>query len=383
MGLDRGQARANCCILITVKIVIDAAPLLVRSAGVKNYLYYWIAALRRVAPAGAIGTFPGLGGARPLDHERPAAGFWRTSTGLAALALANHTPLAVLDALAGDADVFHASSLCRHPPRRPRLTTTLHDLTSRIMPELHPASNHRADSQLAEHLRRAHRIIAVSESTRNDAVRLLGLPPEKFVVIHSGVADAFFHVDAGAIARVRARYGLTRPFVLSIGTVEPRKNLGGLVSAFQALAAPLREEFDLVLAGPMGWANAATTQRVRTVRYLGYVPERDIAPLTAAATVFAYPSLYEGFGFPVAQALAAGVPVITSNVSALPEIAGDAALLVDPRSLSELRDSLTRLLLDPELRARLAGRGRERAQLFRWETCAAKSLQFFQEASGS
>ena len=366
-----------------MQVLIDAAPLLIRSAGVKNYLYHWIAALGRSAPAGTIRTFPALGRGGALNHEGSVAGLWRTYSGLATLALSNHTPLPVLDALAGRADIFHASSLVRHPPRRPRLTTTLHDLTSWILPELHPEANRRADGHLAEHLRRARRIIAVSESTRNDAIRLLRIPPEKIVVIHSGVAESFFHVDPGSIAKVRARYGLTRPFVLSIGTVEPRKNLIGLVSAFEALPAALQDEFDLVLAGPMGWANAATAQRVRTVRYLGYVPERDIAPLTAAATVFAYPSLYEGFGFPVAQAMAAGVPVITSNVSALPEIAGDAALLVDPRSQSELRDALGRLLLYPEIRTRLAVRGRQRAERFRWEVCAAKSMQFFQEVAGS
>jgi alpha-1,3-rhamnosyl/mannosyltransferase len=118
---------------------------------------------------------------------------------------------------------------------------------------------------------------------------------------------------------------------------------------------------------------------VRRLRYLGYVAEADIAPLTAAATVFAYPSLYEGFGFPVAQAMAAGTPVITSNVSSLPEITGDAALLIDPRSPGELRDGLSRLLLSPRLRAELAAKGRLRARAFRWETCAAQSLVFFQE----
>ena len=365
-----------------MRVLIDAAPLLVRSAGVKNYLYHWIAALRRIAPAGTIGTFPEVGDGKKLDHEASMAGFWATYTGLATLALSNYTRLPILDALAGTADIFHASSLVRHPPRRPRLTTTLHDLTSWIMPELHPAANRRADGHLAEHLRRAHRIIAVSESTRNDAIRLLGVPPEKIVVIHSGVADAFFNVDAAAAAQVCKRLGLTRPFVLSIGTVEPRKNMSGLVSAFEALPASLQDEFELVLAGPMGWADQATAQRVRTVRYLGYVREQDIAPLTAAATVFAYPSFYEGFGFPVAQAMAAGVPVITSNVSALPEIAGDAAVLVDPRSCSELRDALSRLLLYPEIRTRLSIRGRERAERFRWECCAAKSLQFFCEVAG-
>ena len=366
-----------------MRVLIDATPLLIRSAGVKNYLYHWIAALRLIAPPGAIRSFPPISSGGPLNHEGSIAGFLQTYTGLATLGLSNHTPLPVLDALTGGADIFHASSLVRHPPRRPRLTTTLHDLTSWIMPELHPAANRRADSQLAQHLRRAHRIIAVSQSTSDDAIRILRVPPEKIVVIHSGVAEAFFHVDPAAVARVRTRYRLTRPFVLSIGTVEPRKNLSALVSAFQALSASLQDEFELVLAGPMGWADNETAQRVRAVRYLGYVPECDIAPLTAAATVFAYPSLYEGFGFPVAQAMAAGVPVITSNLSALPEIAGDAALLVDPRSLSELRDALTRLLLYPEIRARLSTRGRERAERFRWAACAEKSLQFFRQVAES
>ena len=125
--------------------------------------------------------------------------------------------------------------------------------------------------------------------------------------------------------------------------------------------------------------------RLRTgipgVRYLGYVPEADLAPLTAAATVFAYVSLYEGFGLPVAQALAAGVPVLTSNVSALPEVAGDAAVLVDPRSPQEVGSALERLLLSPSLRAELTGRGRARAREFTWEVCARKSWQFFERVA--
>ena len=141
-------------------------------------------------------------------------------------------------------------------------------------------------------------------------------------MIHSGVPEAFFDPDAAAVERVRGRYGLQRPFVLFVGTIEPRKNLDVLMSAYEELPASTREAFELVIAGPSGWAAAETKARLRTVRYLGYVPEPDLAPLTAGATVFAYPSLYEGFGFPVAQAMAAGVPVITSNISSLPEIAG-------------------------------------------------------------
>ena len=362
-----------------MKVVIDAYPLLVRSAGVKNYLFHWVDALRRVAPPGAIGTLPAIGSRAELRHEGSVTGVWTTWLGLATLAIANHTGLRLLDGMTRNADIFHVSSLMRKPPRRPLLTATVHDLTAWIMPELHLTANREADRHLADNLRRAHGIIAVSEATRQDAIRLLGIAPEKIVTIHSGVASAFFHVPPDSIASVRARYQLKREFILAIGTIEPRKNFSGLVGAYRALPAALQDEFELVVAGPMGWADPQTARSVRSVRYLGYVAERDIAALTAAATVFAYPSLYEGFGFPVAQAMAAGVPVITSNISALPEIAGDAALLVDPRSQMELRDALNRLLIYPDIRARMSQRGRERAEQFRWEACAAQSWRFFQQ----
>jgi alpha-1,3-rhamnosyl/mannosyltransferase len=365
-----------------MRVLIDAVPLLVRSAGVKNYLYHWIEHLRRAAgPEDSIRTFPALDAGVPLHHDRSVAGFWQTQVTLGALAASNYTPAPVMDWVARDADIFHATSLTSKTPRRARLTITIHDLTSWLMPDLHPAANRRADGNLAALAQRADRVIAVSECTRQDAIRLLSIAPEKIDVIHSGVAGSFFHVEEAAVAAVRARYSLRKPFVLSVGTIEPRKNTDALLSAFQALPLSLRDEFDLVLAGPMGWAAASTVERLRRVRYLGYVPESDIAPLTAASTVFAYPSLYEGFGFPVAQAMAARVPVITSNVSSLPEIAGDAALLIDPRSLAELRDGLSRLLLSPDLRAQLVARGRERAALFHWRTCAERSLQFFRQVA--
>ncbi len=364
-----------------MRVVIDAVPLLIRSAGVKNYLYYWIGHLRRLAGAGSIRTFPPLGDLGALTHEASVAGPVRTFCGLGALALSNYTPLPVLDWAARGADIFHATNLVRHPPRRPRLTSTIHDMTSWMMPELHSTATRRADRASADLLRRAHRLIAVSECTRRDAVRVLGIDAERITVIHSGIPGKFFDVKPAAIAEVRARYKLERPFVLALGAIEPRKNIPTLIDAFESLPESLRAEFDLALAGPMGWADEATRARVRSVRYLGYIPEADLAPLTAAAAVFAYPSLYEGFGFPLAQAMAAGVPAVTSNVSSLPEIAAGAALLVDPRSVSELRGAIEKLLLSPGLRAELADKGRARACEFTWEACAAKSLEFFEEAA--
>ncbi len=366
-----------------MRVVIDAVPLLVRSAGVKNYLYYWIQHLREAAGADCIRTFPALGELGPLTHERSVAGWWPTFSGLASLALANHAGFPPGGRGGREADIFHISSLLRKPPRHGRLTATIHDMTCWLMPELQSEANRRADRNFAEILKRADALIAVSRSTKDDAVRVLGLPPEKITVIHSGVAEAFFGVPTDAIARVKQHYRLHRPYVLFTGTIEPRKNIDTLLDAYASMELSLREEFDMVVAGPAGWAPSATIARLKEVRYLGYVPEPDLAPLTAGAAIFAYPSLYEGFGFPVAQAMAAGVPVITSNVSSLPEVAGDAAVMVDPRSIAELRNALTRLLLSPDLRAQKGQQGSCRAREFRWDICAAKSLLFFERAVSS
>lgn len=198
---------------------------------------------------------------------------------------------------------------------------------------------------------------------------MLGIEPERITTIHSGVAEEYFN----ALPTRRAK-----PYVLYVGAIEPRKNLATLLDAWGGLRPDLRNAFDLVTAGPMGWADRALRDRIRAeTTYLGYVPESELPGLTAGAAAFVYPSLYEGFGFPVAQAMAAGVPVVTSNVSSLPEIAGEGALLIDPRSESELAAALTRLLESETLRAELGKQGRARAQNYRWERCAAESLEFF------
>lgn len=365
-----------------MRIVIDATPLLVRSAGVKNYLYHWIPQLRRAAGGAGVATFPAMERFGPLTHEASVADPLRTLGGLTALGVSNYFRVPLLDWLTRGVDVFHASVLVRRPPKRARLTATIHDLTGFLMPELHPFSNRAAEERFAHLARRADGLIAVSESTRQDAMRKLGIAPERICTIHSGVADSFYDPPGALVDEVRVRYGLQRPFVLFVGTIEPRKNIDLLLDAFESLPQSLRDEYELAIAGPVGWASKATVARLRLVRYLGYIPEPDLAPLTAAADVFVYPSLYEGFGFPVAQAMAAGVAVITSDVSSLPEVAGDAAVLVDPRSQSELRSALVRVLGSPDLRRGLGMAGRERARQFRWEVCATKSLQFFRRVAG-
>jgi glycosyltransferase involved in cell wall biosynthesis len=370
-----------------MRVSIDAVPLLVRSAGVKNYLFHWIVHLRRLLGDANLTLFPflDLDCLAHLDHEGSAAGRPGTLVRQGLLYGLNLWPNHVWDWIGPLADIFHATKLL-NPPRRARLTATMYDMTCWLVPEFHQPANVAAEKRFAERIwKRADGLIAISESTRRDAVRTLGLKPEAVQVIYPGVAQAFFEATAEDLEAGRRKYGLERPYVLHVGTIEPRKNIDRLLDAWQSLGPSFREEFDLVAAGPEGWQSSGTMARLRStpgVRYLGYVPENDLPMLTAAATVFVYPSLYEGFGFPVAQAMAAGVPVITSNLSSLPEIAGDAAVLVEPRSEAQIRAAIEELLGSPARRAELAHAGRDRAPRFRWDTCALETLRFFEKVLG-
>ena len=357
-----------------MRIEIDATSLLLRSAGVKNYTFYWICHLRaQAARDDLVGAFPFLNDLGVLNHDGSNFTQLETIWRLALLYGVNLLP--GMDLVTRGADLFHASNQVRKPPARTPMTATVHDLTCWIMPELHTATNVKADASFADQvLKRARGLIAVSENTRQDAIRWLNVKPESIAAIHSGISPAFF--DAAPTIR-------HKPYILFVGTIEPRKNVNLLLDAYATLRPDLKAAFDLVIAGPPGWAAESTMARLNSglpgVFYRGYVDEASLPGLTAGATVFAYPSLYEGFGFPVAQAMAANVPVLTSNNSCLPEVSGGGALLVDPRSEAALSAGLTKLLEDSSLRTQLAVKGRQKANEFRWETCARKSWEFFRQ----
>lgn len=356
-----------------MRVLIDATSLLVRSAGVKNYTYHWIQHLRQHSRNEQILAFPFLNSLGALAHDRSMLTPLQTYSRLGVLQFLNLPSNPAVNWIA-KADVFHISNLVRNTPRKTRITATVHDLTSALMPELHADGNIRADRNFAERvLPRVDRLIAVSENTKNDAVRHWKLDPDKIDVIYSGVPEVFF----GAHPRPAER-----PYALFVGTIEPRKNVDTLLDAWQSTR--LREDFDLLIAGPIGWSAEKTIARLRAgipgVRYLGYVSEDELPGLTAGATAFVYPSLYEGFGFPVAQAMAAAVPIVTSNTSCLPEIAGEGAVFVDPRSPDEIAAALKRVLTSPSLRAQLGKAGAARAQRYRWDECAQRSLDFFRKA---
>ena len=371
---------------MSLRIAVDATPLLVRSAGVKGYIWHWIQAMRARAGSAAIQAFPFMGELPPLRHDRSVYPAVATYPRIAAVHASNKIP-GLIDTLTATANVFHCSNQIRRKPTHCRLTATIHDLTSWSHTSQHLKGTLRLDFDFAERvLKRADGLIAVSDNTRRDAIEYLGIDPDKIRRIYSGVPPVYFNVTAAQTEGARSAVGLTKSYVLYVGTIEPRKNLDRLLSAWSTLPNDLLSENELAIAGPYGWGSETTMallqRNPKGVRYLGYVGEEHLPGLTAGALFVAYPSLYEGFGFPVAQAMAAGVAVLTSNTSCLPEIAGDAAVYVDPLSATEMAEALKLLLTSPSLRDRLSAAGRLRAVNYTWDRCAAESIQFFQELSG-
>ena len=289
--------------------------------------------------------------------------------------------------LLGNVDIVHSTTFCapRFQRRRRRLVVTIYDLSFVTHPESHMAANVEhclRGTRLA--IDRADAMIAISESTRRELIDTMGAPPERIVVTPLASDPRLRRVsDPARLAAVRHRYELPERFVLFLGAMEPRKNLPRLVEAFAALKPALRRETVLVVAGAQGWLNDSVRDRVgrlglaESVRFAGYIAEDDIAALYSLATVFAYPSLWEGFGLPVLEAMACGTPVLTSDVSSLPEVAGDAALLVPPTDVEAIADGLTRLLGDAALRADFAARGLRRVAEFSWERCARQTLAVY------
>jgi glycosyltransferase involved in cell wall biosynthesis len=210
-----------------VSLALDVYPMLWRSAGVKNYLYYWARSLAANAGHNTLRFFPFLNDLGEFSHEKSVVGPLATLSRIGLLFAANRCPFPLLSWLAPPTDVFHCSHQVLNPPRKARLTSTIYDMTCWLMPEVHRAANLRVLGRLADRLfRPAHGLIAISECTRADAVRVLGLAPEKIEVIYPGIAHGFFDLDPGEARETARRYRLVKPYALYVGTIEPRKNVG-------------------------------------------------------------------------------------------------------------------------------------------------------------
>jgi alpha-1,3-rhamnosyl/mannosyltransferase len=288
--------------------------------------------------------------------------------------------------LACRGQVFHGPNYFL-PPYADHGVVTVHDLSVFKYPETHPPERLKEyDRLFRQTLDKAEHIIAVSEATKREVVEYLGWPATKITAIYNGVSEAFAPLSAEKLAPTLLRLNL-RPgaYVLCVSTVEPRKRIDALLQAYQRLPDGLRAAYPLVLAGGKGWlsedlhALIDTGQRAGWLHYLGFVSDADLARLYAGARLFAYPSIYEGFGLPIAEAMASGVPVLTSDRSCLPEVAAGAAKLANPDDLDALAAGLEEGLTDSAWRATAINAGLQVASGYNWDKCAKQTAAVYEK----
>ncbi len=268
----------------------------------------------------------------------------------------------------------------------------VHDITFKVHPEWFAADRRfRFDDLFWREVKRAERIITVSEHSRGDIVRVLGVDPSRVTVIYEA-ADPFFHPieDEGRLEETRARFGLGPGFLFTAGAIHTRRNLERLIEAVAAAGRELGRELELLILGTPApftppvdiWGTARRCGMQDRVKHVEYVPEEDLLLLYNACGAFVYPSLYEGFGLPVIEAMACGTPVACSNVTSLPEVAGEAALYFDPASVEEMASAIARLAGDEGLRQELSQAGMRRAASFSWRRAAEETRRVFAEVLG-
>jgi len=285
--------------------------------------------------------------------------------------------------------LFHAPHYVLPPLVGCRSVVTIHDCIHLMFPQYLPNrfALAYARTSIALAARRATRIMTVSESSKRDILRMVDAPADKIDVIYNAY-DERFGVEPREedVLRVRERYQLQDPFILYAGNVKPHKNLERLIEAFHLVRARGLDQVKLVLIGDDISKYAALRRAVhqhqlhKYVRFLGYLPEDTLAALYRLAGVFVFPSLYEGFGLPPLEAMASGTPVVTSNVSSLPEVAGDAAVLVDPYDPGAIADGIERVLTDQALRDDLRRKGLARAKQFSWDQSVRRIREIYTEA---
>ena len=281
-----------------------------------------------------------------------------------------------------------------HPRRS---VVTVHDLGYHYYPEAHTLFQNvylRWSTRYNAHA--ATCILADSQATRRDLVRYYRIPQEKIIVVYPGHDETLEPVtDPAILTAARARYRLTGSYLLYVGTLHPRKNLVRLIQAFASVLQSLRNisteasgtasALQLVLAGQKGWLYDEILAQVRRLGLIdrvvltGYIPDDDLPALLSGALAFVFPSLYEGFGLPVLEAMGCGTPVVCSNASSLPEVAGDAALLVDPLDTEALTAALVRIVADEGLRRELVAQGFRQVQRFSWQRCAQEVMQILED----
>jgi len=291
--------------------------------------------------------------------------------------------------LQGKIDVLHSTDFIPPFYYRGPTVVTVHDLAFLLYPHFLTGRSARYYGLIDNAVRRANHIIAVSEATKRDLVRLTGTPQSKITVIHEAAEPIYFPIhDQEVLARIHSKYHLPEQYILFVGTIEPRKNLSTLIRAFQGLIEKYKSQADLAIVGKRGWLYDDVYQLVQDLRltervhFLGRVPTADLPHLYNASQMLVLPSYYEGFGLPSLEAMACGVPVIVSDASAMPEVVGDAALRVACEDVEGFTVAMWRFLTDDSLRADMVGKGLMRVRCFSWEQAAWETLAVYQKVAG-
>lgn len=364
-----------------IRVGMDGTPLLGQRSGVGHYTGNLLSALLQATPEWEYllfsnrplnGLEPSLLGATQVDryfrHSR-----WLWMQTILPGSIRRRQP-----------DLCHFTNALAPLWQAAPYVLTIHDASLFVYGRYHPRARHLTMRLTLPFVaKQAAAIITVSNHSRADLMRILDLPPEKIHVVYEAAADSYQPVEDDAQRRaLRQKYALPEKFLLFVGTLEPRKNLRRLVRALHQVRGQ-GLDYDLVLAGPMGWMMDSFTGEVEAldleehVHYLGYVPSADLPALYSLATVFVFPSLYEGFGLPPLEAMACGTPVLTSNRTSMVEVCGEAACLVDPKHEEAIAAGLCTLLRDEELRRELRRRGLERVGHFSWERAARETASVY------
>ncbi|AXC83637.1 glycosyltransferase family 1 protein [Salmonella enterica subsp. salamae] len=280
--------------------------------------------------------------------------------------------------------IFHGPNFYL-PYRLERAVATFHDISIFTCPEYHPQDRVRyMEKSLRESLSSAKLILTVSDFSRQEMIRMFNYPSERIITTTLACSSDYIPRRQMECQAVLQKYQLEwQCYGLYIGTLEPRKNIRGLLQAYQMLPMETRMRYPLILCGYHGWEDDTLWQIVEKskregwLRYLGYVPDNDLPYLYAAARSFIYPSFYEGFGLPVLEAMSCGIPVVSSNVSSLPEVAGDAGLLSEPNDIDAISAHILQSLQDEQWRKTAIARGFVQARQFSWENCAAQTINAY------
>ena len=371
-----------------MRIGIDYTAAVRQGAGIGRYTRELVRALAELDRGHDYVLFAAAGGQQPADAGWP-PNFQMRSVPLSdrALAILWHRlrlPLWV-ELVTGSVDIFHSPDFVLPPVRRAKTLVTVHDLSFMRYPQCADANLRAYLNQVVPRsVHRADLVLADSQSTKDDLVELLGVESDRIEVVYPGVEKRFRPIeDQAHLEEVRKRYNLPPRFILGLGTLQPRKNFARLIEAFADLRFAICD-LHLVIAGGKGWLYEeifATVERLgleEKVIFPGFVADQDLPALYNLADLFVFPSLYEGFGLPPLEALACGTPVITSDASSLPEVVGEAGLIMEATDVEALAEAMKRVLEDDALRERMIAQGLEQARKFTWEKAAAKLLSLYE-----